>query len=145
MNVPDFPQLRETFKTPSDWRKTRPLVGEHLLEMAISQDRQVLGVRTTTGISYVWAEADCCSMSWIEHFDFEDIIGGKLLGIRMRRVGYDELLPTAFPDFQQEADEQVFYELITDKGAATIEMRNSSNGYYGGCMSFATTDLTDAN
>ncbi len=32
--------------------------------------------------------------------------------------------------------QQYFYEIVTDKGSFTLEMRNESNGYYGGSMEF---------
>jgi len=83
-------------------------------------------------------EGDClCSYSFIEQVSNPE-------AARMARfhdwveaeIGPDDLGLT--PD-QREAKERgelkfYFYRLLTDKGETTIEMRNESNGYYGGTL-----------
>ena len=81
------------------------------------------------------AKADCCSASWVEEFDFTNITGGTVVRVDMKDAcGDSRLLATAYPDYQQEVDAAYFYEIVTDRGSATLEMRNSSNGFYGGEM-----------
>lgn len=83
------------------------------------------------------AEGDCCSSSWIENFDnAEDLVGGVVLRVEEKDVANqpDGLSESKFPGYQQEYDQLYFYEIVTDKAAATIEMRNSSNGCYGGWL-----------
>lgn len=72
------------------------------------------------------AYGDCCSNSWIEHLD---------------NVPSDfTVIDTEEKEVEEEASKEheclkkYFYEIKTDKGSFTIEMRNSSNGYYGGWL-----------
>ena len=113
------------------------LVGKTIAGVRISADRNkvMFDVHGGPPVTFV-AKGDCCSESWIEDFDHETVIGGTVLRVEEKTVGHDGLVSTKYPDNQQEVDKQNFYEIITDKGSATLEMRNSSNGYYGGWMEF---------
>ena len=75
-------------------------------------------------------EADCCSSTWIEHFDApSDAIGSVFRGVQENEV-------RQFWDGGSEdvGDYIQVYETVflTDHGRVTCEYRNSSNGYYGG-------------
>jgi len=79
-------------------------------------------------------EGDCCSTSWIEHFDLipsgaliTDIIAKEC--VNLKECGYD----SEKEEYHDEID-QYFYEIKTDKGDFMIEMRNENNGYYGGTL-----------
>lgn len=79
------------------------------------------------------AEGDCCSSSWIEHIELpkpgEIIKSLEKIDITKCEDDYiDE------QGEHHECLEFYFYRLITDKGSYDIEMRNSSNGYYGGWL-----------
>lgn len=78
------------------------------------------------------AYGDCCSLSWFEHINGTIFLEGAVIqsveGVYMSHKD-------AGPD--QDKDEcnyiKVYgYKIRTDKGIFEIEMRNSSNGYYGG-------------
>lgn len=85
-----------------------------------------------------YPDGDCCSRSFIVHVD-EPIYGGEILS--------DDLVELAIEPYEEyyscEAEEndevdscvsQYFYNLPTTKGNLTIEMRNYSNGWYGGTL-----------
>lgn len=115
------------------------LVGTTIEGVSISKDRRVVrfSLRGRAPMAFL-AEADCCSASWVEEFDFTAITGGTVVRVDVKDVcGDGRLLATAYPDYQQEVDAAYFYEIVTDRGSATLEMRNSSNGYYGGWMTLA--------
>lgn len=112
------------------------LVGKKLVACSINAMRNEITLETSGGKYWLEAEADCCSRSWIEHFEYAPLIGATILGVDSKEVAPsdDELPPTKFPDFQQGCDQAYFYEVRTDRASETIEMRNSSNGYYGGWL-----------
>lgn len=68
---------------------------------------------------------DCCSSSWIEHLETPvDLEGATLMAVS-----------SAWMDTKENAYDVVkSYEttFVTDRGAISVEYRNSSNGYYGG-------------
>lgn len=81
------------------------------------------------------AMEDCCSESWIEHFDE--------INEPSKIIDFIEIdIPPTFIETDSKHNVSVdilvqyyFYKLITEKGEYLIEMRNSSNGYYGGYLS----------
>ena len=108
------------------------LVGRTISALFISADQSILWFDTDAGPIVYEAEGDCCSESW-----FADIIGADWL--KGTRVISTETL--GLPDYnvkdgrgRQEEDEAYGYSLTTERGVATIVFRNSSNGYYGGCL-----------
>ena len=75
------------------------------------------------------AEGDCCSTSWIEH------ISGVcfLVGALVLAIEPGAEVPSTSDD-EHECLQYYNYNIKTDKGTCAIEMRNSSNGYYGGSI-----------
>jgi hypothetical protein len=100
--------------------------------MKLSEDKESMIVKCKDGDYKIIAEGDCCSQSWIEHYD--PISEGSLIldiiekeCINLKECNYD----SATEEYNDELD-QYFYEIKTDKGDFMIEMRNENNGYYGG-------------
>lgn len=120
------------------------LVGRRILSVRISEDRERIEFNTDAGLVCADCYADCCSASWVEEFDYNNIIGGVVTLVNTKYLNHGTTIPSVYPDKQQDEDEQHFYEISTDKGAATIEMRNSSNGYYGGGLDFYVPGYGDA-
>jgi len=82
----------------------------------------------------------CCSSSWLEHCDNADIFkGSKLLAFEEFNQDY--------PNVDDYCDDYIkvnMYKFATAKGRCTIELRNSSNGYYSGDIYFDKIyDLND--
>ena len=84
----------------------------------------------------LYAQGDCCSTSW-----FEQISGDEALveGSILKNVEFIDL------DKVIEVDDNGVLKhygvkFITSNGYADVDMRNSSNGYYGGVISINEDD-----
>lgn len=76
---------------------------------------------------------DCCSTSWFEHVDDMGAFPGTILSID--NDGY-----SPYPVGESDGGEDIkvyFLTIKTDKGRFTVDMRNSSNGYYGGSFNWS--------
>jgi hypothetical protein len=72
-------------------------------------------------------EGECCSHSWFEHVDDLGAFPGTILSIDDDGETPHEVDETDYEDLKT-----YFLTIKTDKGRFTVDMRNSSNGYYGG-------------
>lgn len=109
----------------------------------ISEEKEYLSFIVEYGgecLTY-YAEGGCCSSSWFESINnLENIIGEEIIGIEEK--------PECDPDGPLEDPDKCItvygYTLKTIKGYTDIELRNSSNGYYGGsCEFIPDTELED--
>lgn len=102
------------------------LEGKRIIGIRKSPDATVLSFDTTDGAVCYRAEGDCCSESWFNHMTGV----GFLLGRMVTRV---EALPEETADGTRQEEDTVYgWHIHTPEGTTSIEMRNSSNGYYGG-------------
>lgn len=115
---------------PSDFES---LVGKTITKIEIADDKTCLRFFEASGepLSF-YAEGQCCSTSWFESVSgIENILGQKVLKT--------EAKPEVEPNRHEEDAEKYIkiygFCLSTEKGYFDIEMRNSSNGYYGGSIS----------
>lgn len=107
------------------------LIGKTITFMKLSDNKDSLSIEVMGNIKYkLETEASCCSCSWIEHIDSVDFPATIIDFIEK------EVPPTyIYPEPQhQDCLKVYFYEIKTDKGSIDIEMRNESNGYYGGSL-----------
>ncbi len=102
-------------------------------------DKESLGFSTDLGAFVYEAEGDCCSHSWFEHVTGLD----NLIGHIVREVTVIEMADVSAPGDEDSEDRyydqltQCYgYRIATDKGYFEIEMRNESNGYYGGYVKY---------
>lgn len=113
----------------------KQLIGTKIEKIELSKDGQYyLQFTTDKGIRLFGTEGDCCSESW-----FADIIGtNNLLGATVAAVEEVEMPNYNTEDgrCRQEVDSVYGYKLTTSKGYADIIFRNSSNGYYGGSLTY---------
>jgi hypothetical protein len=106
------------------------LVGKTIEQVSINDDKTQLTFSFANGerIHY-YADGDCCSESWIEHIaNHEALIGATV--IKTEDVELGEISPPS----RQECERQYGYKIFTTKGLCDIDMRNASNGYYGGSI-----------
>lgn len=93
-----------------------------------------------------WPAGDCCSQSFIIHVDVP-LLGGTILSSDIEGVPIDPWEWKNYKPTEEVDDEEIkqyFYKIITTKGELMIEMRNYSNGYYGGTLERgATVKLTE--
>lgn len=72
---------------------------------------------------------DCCSTSWIEHFEgVENLPGQTILEV------WSDYGPREEDHPEHDCLQVYFYKLRTTAGYVDIDMRNSSNGFYGGWL-----------
>lgn len=111
------------------------LIGKKLNKITTDNEGGTLHLHTDDGIYEFSPQGDCCSQSWIEHFD-EVARPGTIVSFEEKEIPPSyEIKPTKY-DHYQDKIEHYFYELKTDNARYLIEMRNSSNGYYGGYLTY---------
>lgn len=95
---------------------------------SVMWDADDIILEMTTGTLTLHALGDCCSNSWFDSVD-SDAVGGALTEIDLQ-TGTIEDHP------QYDVLETRFGVVKTTKGRVTFTMYNSSNGYYGGYLSY---------
>lgn len=113
------------------------LVGKTINEIKIAEDKQAILFLCNDGEHIARADADCCSSTWIESIE-APALGFPCLVIEMRELDMPQ------PRERDECGGVIqFYGLNikTNKGDIVIDYRNSSNGYYGGNLSFPDEDF----
>lgn len=99
------------------------LVGVEVSGIALRADSEQLLI----GGWLLEAYGDCCSSSWFEHLDgAAALLGSTILAVEEVQG------PDGTPDHEDDVLQTYFLKFTTTKGRATLEMRNESNGYYGG-------------
>lgn len=108
------------------------LIGKRVTALFVSQGEEDLKFVTDDGDVKISTEGDCCSETW-----FADITGvDRLLNCTVQQV--QDLEPDGYNvedgRGRQEYDQAYGVRISTDRGDCDIVFRNSSNGYYGGCL-----------
>lgn len=108
------------------------LIGKKLNQIKIAEDKEAILFVCEDGEIKVRCDADCCSYTWIEHIEL------PALGFPALVVAVDDLdLPGSDDNHPDHDCLQVYgCKITTDKGDIVIDYRNSSNGYYGGNLSW---------
>lgn len=117
-----------------DWLIDKTIAGVRAQE--VNGDKTYHFV-TVVGTLIVGCEGDCCSSSWFEQDSgLDTILGSPVLWAEEVPMG--SFAPPT-DEQEREADSLQTYSFVikTAKGQAEIEMRNASNGYYGGYLTFA--------
>ena len=100
--------------------------GAKIVRVEASEDLVVIA--TDKGTLRLTVDADCCSESWFVHTDdFQPT--GTIIGAE--ETEWEE---TAEGEQRQESTQVAFLRFLTSDGPQTLEMRNGSNGYYGGWL-----------
>lgn len=121
-------------ETPRGWE---PLLGKTIRAVRTNKSKNVIQMATRTGtIVYLTAEGECCSRSWFEHLNGLE----ALLGHPITRVVEREM-----PEDTKGDDVTRYYgwTIETPRGRCDVEMRNESNGYYGGDCVVSTEPFGD--
>lgn len=104
------------------------LIGKTITVVYLAKDKMALRFDVEGGDPIIArADADCCSLTWIESLDTPELlIGGVVTAVEDLKM----------PDLGSPGDYEViaYYgcKVSTTKGACVIDYRNESNGYYGG-------------
>lgn len=108
----------------------RDLCGKTVKAVELNADKTFLVFVLDDGGVSAWStEGDCCSNSWIEHINGVD----TLLGRKVNNI-VDREMPNVDTADEYECIQCYGWTIETDGGRCDIEMRNSSNGYYGGWL-----------
>lgn len=109
-----------------------PLIGNALTGIKLAKDNQAILFELANGTQVkVLVDGDCCSHSWVEH-------------IELPALGFPATVTAVIDQGQVDEKNNDEYEclryyvtkIVTDKGEIVIDYRNSSNGYYGGSLSW---------
>lgn len=107
------------------------LVGRTILAIKIADDKKAIQFQTDQGEIIAMVDGDCCSDTWIESIEV------PALGLPALVVSADDL---QMPDLGSQGDYEFIayygFKIVTDKGEIILDYRNSSNGYYGGNLSW---------
>lgn len=106
------------------------LLGKTILKLELADDNKALRFTCTDGEHIARTDGDCCSDSWVE-------------GIELPALGFPCLVLDMIELDMPEAPETDYgciatygLKIVTDRGDMVIDYRNSSNGYYGGNLSW---------
>ncbi|WP_017154144.1 DUF7448 domain-containing protein [Bacillus bingmayongensis] len=106
------------------------LVGKTIEKIYIGNGDWSLRFVINDGVIEWNTEGGCSNNVWFEHLDDIDaLLGGTVIEVEGDRWG--EWIDITTKD-AEEALEQAFWKIKTNKGVCTIEVRNSHNGFYGG-------------
>jgi hypothetical protein len=97
--------------------------------LALHGDRDTLQFTTEFETLSYGCVGDCCSNSWFEHISGVEFLVGHTI-VKTENIDMNSITPE--DEKGHECLQQYGYRLTTDKGYFEIDMRNSSNGYYGG-------------
>ena len=82
-------------------------------------------------------QGDCCSHTWIEEvLNFDALLMTPVLNVDDIELSEEFQQPTKHPDQYEEEMQYYGLAIETAKGRCVIAYRNSSNGYYGGSLSW---------
>jgi hypothetical protein len=107
------------------------LKGKTINAIKIADDKKALLFICGDGEHMAKADGDCCSDTWIE-------------SVELPAMGFPAVVMECgdipMPDHGQPDEYELIqyygYKISTDKGDIVIDYRNSSNGYYGGNLSW---------
>lgn len=122
---------------------SNPLINKMITAVYLANDGTSIRFDIRGQEDPVFADAvgDCCSHTWIENVDGEE----QLIGAVVAAV---EDIPMPDLGSMSDDDDIIKYygcKITTDKGYATIEYRNKSNGYYGGGLAWTDVGELDDN
>ncbi len=105
------------------------LVGHTIREMKIADDKKAILFITDKENVIAKMDGDCCSDTWVEHIE--------MVSLPALVLDVDDIdMPNLGNPDEYEVVAYYGCKITTDKGHIIIDYRNSSNGYYGGNISF---------
>lgn len=112
--------------------KAHILVGKTISAIWLTEDKDAIrfDIERSQPI-VVLVEGDCCSSSWVEAIENPEAVVG------MPVVDAHDLELERVEEYKDGAYFQFYgFSISTIQGTCTIDYRNSSNGYYGGYLSW---------
>jgi len=126
----------------------KDLVGKTINRIDINKSKTIIRfkIKDSEDFLYFKAEGDCCSESWFEHINITSAYklegeGEGLEVVEIKDIELGQVMPS-----RQESDEIYGIEIKCKcsrydyNEKISIELRNSSNGYYGGSIKESSAD-----
>jgi hypothetical protein len=109
-----------------------PMVGKTIMKVEMEEEHEVLRFTDSAGETYHYTlYAGCCSRTWIEHINgITQLLGHEVTGAAL--VPMDTIERGSWEYIRCYS-----YRMTTQVGTFEVELRNSSNGYYGGELQYA--------
>ena len=118
------------------------LKGQRILSIDLGECNERITFHTDSQSFHFICDASCCSESWINHISGIECLLGEIV-LEVQEIELEEIQEgEKGHSGKQECDQVLMYKIITEKGTCDIEFRNSSNGYYGGSLSFIGPEST---
>ena len=128
---------------PFDMNKFDKLIGKKIKKMVLSEDKEhIFFTFDDYSRAEIIADAECCSNSWFEHVEMTMELNAESEALEIIDV-IEKTMPEEKTTHETDGvglTEHIYirfygWSIVTPKGAIDIEMRNKSNGYYGGSVS----------
>jgi hypothetical protein len=114
------------------------LIGKTVNTLLKDCEGELLQFETDQGTIRYMTDADCCSESWINHISgIQALLGHKVLKTDAVEMGKIEEGNPLWSK-RQDVDKIYSYKIFTSQGVCELELRNSSNGFYGGSLVLVT-------
>lgn len=109
------------------------LIGKKILALHINDTKDLIVFDVEGGRIGAAAQGDCCSRSYFQHLSGLE----ALIGCTVNEITEHESVTTEGSEKTHGSDcEQKYgWTFTTNRGRADLDMRNDSNGYYGGNVS----------
>lgn len=123
-----------------DYPELSDSIGHRIVSHSGTDGCDRFTIETDRGTFVVVAEGDCCSNSWFENIDDAGVVGGLVTRVESSDP------PSGFEMPEWSGPDYIacyFTTIMTSKGRLLLEMRNSSNGYYGGYYGVSYTPKED--
>src|ERR1035437_2027720 len=104
------------------------LIGKEIVMVYHNANSDIIAFESAEGDFYCWeADGGCCCRSWFEHLNGLDFLLGQTVNKVIERD-----MPEGRDDPTHDYLRFYGWTLETSLGRTDLEMRNASNGYYGG-------------
>lgn len=111
-----------------------PLIGKTLIGVKLAKDKEAILFQTPEGDIVARCDADCCSYTWVENI--ESTVRDFPALVTAAEDIEDGLPEMVKNDPEHDCLQFYGFKIATDKGVLVIDYRNSSNGYYGGNLTW---------
>lgn len=104
-----------------------PLTGSVIVGISLSLDKRIVRIQTAGPAEFHYFKAmhECCNHVWFEHINGIELLPANVIGAEDKDW---QLLNSEDGDYLYKCS----FVINTNFGRIDFELRNSTNGYYGG-------------
>jgi hypothetical protein len=123
----------------SEEHKLKQYIGKTLKTFTFKEETLYFDFEDAKELT-LYAVGDCCSSSWFESISGQEALvkGATILSFEF--VDLRKVIEKIEDGYMEELIQFYSVKIKTTKGYVDVEMRNSSNGYYGGYITINTDD-----